>query len=82
MAYYLEYLVRGTVTTRSALAGETTEEALQAASAVLRESGSRSGLLRWTEGPSSVFGDGVVAASYSEVDGWQTVQNTLVQPGQ
>lgn len=82
MALYLEYLVRGTVSTRSALAGDSTEEALRAASEIIMESGCRSGLIRWTTDPGSIFGDGAIAASYSEADGWQTMPDAALQPGQ
>ncbi|MFD1210991.1 hypothetical protein ACFQ36_02910 [Arthrobacter sp. GCM10027362] len=71
MPFYLEYTVHGMSGVRSAVPGETLDEAAAAAADLLRESGCQTGLLRWSPAPSEEPGSGEVVATYTDTVGWE-----------
>lgn len=73
MPFYLEYTVRGVSVVRSALPGQTLGEAVEASEVLLRESGSRTAVLRWSAEPGTAEGAGEVAAIRTDTAGWNAV---------
>jgi hypothetical protein len=71
MPFYLEYTVHGIPEVRSAMPGDTVEEAVAAATDLLQASGCQTGLLRRCADPSAEPGSGEAAATYSDTVGWQ-----------
>jgi hypothetical protein len=72
MPFYLEYTVHGIADVRSAVPGDTVEEATVAATGMLWEAGCQTGLLRWTAEPDEEPGNGDVVANYEDASGWST----------
>ncbi|NKX55976.1 hypothetical protein [Arthrobacter mobilis] len=72
MPFYLEYVVHGVTEIRSAVPGETLEEATAAATGMLREAGCQAGVVRWCIQPDEEPGTGEIVAAYEEGTGWST----------
>lgn len=70
MPFYLEYTEHRASDVRSAVQGETREEAMESSRAVLLEAGCRTALLRWSKEPSTIFGEGQVVATWTDSAGW------------
>jgi hypothetical protein len=72
MPFYLEYTVHGIADVRSAVPGDTVEDATIAATGMLWEAGCQTGLLRWCAEPDEEPGTGEVVANYEDATGWST----------
>jgi hypothetical protein len=71
MAFYLEYTIREGMLARSAVPGAAPFEAMAASLALLRESGCAEAVMRCSDSPDDVTGQGRIVAVYRVPDGWQ-----------
>ncbi|MFD1212553.1 hypothetical protein ACFQ36_10945 [Arthrobacter sp. GCM10027362] len=75
MPFYLDYTVHGIAEVRSAVPGETVDEATTAATGMIWEAGCQAGAVRWCAEPNEEPGTGDVVATYEEATGWSTSQS-------
>lgn len=72
MPFYLEYTVNQNADIRSALDGNSREEALPRAADAVRRLDCGGALLRFSDVASVSFGNGQLVATYTRTEGWET----------